>query len=395
MTAPRNPKKKKIAFVTSGAAWGGVEQHLLDLLARLDPLRYEAAILSIARTDLYSPRLPLRSGVRVDVVTGLGRWNFHDYWRSFRAARAGVVVFECGEVGEFPWYAYLAAKLAGAARVVDFSHHMRDPGPKIPGDSVKNLARRLTGWRTRHVVSKRLAHWLSDMTACGSRAVKDNLLQIYGFRDEDVLVIPYGVDTNYFAPQVDGNAQHPLPDTAFDQRNGAKLFFCLTRLVEHKRVDVLLDALKFLHDKDMSVNCVIAGTGPLEAQLKTQRDRLGLTQSVCFPGFVEDVRPYFHAADLFVLPSDEEGFGIVLIEAMACGLPCVATDSGGPRDIITHGQDGWISERGSPERLAAVLFDVLADENALRQAGRRARQKVIERFSLERSMEEIERCLLA
>lgn len=387
-TLPIAAQRRKLAFVTSGSAWGGVEQHIFDLLQSIDNAGFSIWLLTLAAVDLYTQRLPSgQTGVRV--ILNLSHRSFLAYWRQFRSIRPDVVIFEAGEIGDFPWYAYLAAKLCGG-RVVDFSHHVRDPGEAAAGNGLWGRARRLFGWRARHMLDRRLTHRFSDVIVAGGTTVKDNLIQTYGYRDDEILVIPYGIDTARFCPA--RNAKSALPGGVL--RPDEPLLVCVSRLAQHKRIDILLDALKLLDDQGVAFHCVVAGAGNMETQLKTQRDSLGLVERVRFAGFVDDTLPYLQAADLFVLPSDEEGFGLVLIEAMACGVPCVAADSGGPRDIITHGRDGWIVERGSPERFAAAIRDALADRESLLEMGRRARETAVQRFSIRRCVEEIERRLL-
>lgn len=387
--APTLARHRKLVFMTSGSAWGGVEQHIVDILQFIDNKSFKVWLLTVAAADLYSGRLPPNQP-DVCVISKIPRRGFLTYWRHFRFIRPDVVIFEAGEIGDFPWYAYWAAKLSGAGRIVDFSHHMRDPGEAAEGNDPWSRARRLLGWRARHMLDRRLTHRFSDITVVGSTAVRDNLVHTYGYRGEQVLVIPYGIDTSCFRPAHNGKPALPggIP------RSGEPLLVCVSRLAPHKRIDVLLNAVKLLADEGFVFSCIIVGTGHMEAQLKAQRDSLDLAEKVQFAGFVDDTLPYLQAADLFVLPSDEEGFGLVLIEAMACGVPCVAADSGGPRDIITHGQDGWIVERGSPERFAAAIRNALADREALLQIGRRARETAARRFSIHRCAEEIERQLL-
>lgn len=387
--APAPSRLRKLVFVTTGSAWGGVEQHIFDILQSIENKPFNVWLLSIAAVDLYSERLP-PGQTQVRVISRVKHRGFWAYWRQFRNIRPDVVIFEAGEIGDFPWYAYWAAKLCGARRIVDFSHHMRDPGEAAEGKSLFSRARRLFGWRARHLLDRRLTHRFASITAAGSTAVRDNLVRSYGYRGEEILVIPYGIDTARFLPAHNGkpSLQGGIP------RPGEPLLVCVSRLTPHKRIDVLLNALKLLADQGIAFHCIIVGTGNMEAQLTAQRDRLDLAEKVRFAGFVDDTLPYLQAADLFVLPSDEEGFGLALIEAMACGVPCMAADSGGPRDIITHGQDGWIVERGSPERFAAAIREALADREALLRMGRRARETAAERFSIGRCAEAIERELL-
>jgi len=129
---------------------------------------------------------------------------------------------------------------------------------------------------------------------------------------------------------------------------------------------------------------LVLGTGPLEAELKQMADGLGLGRRVHFAGFCPRVRRWMQAADGFVLSSRYEGLPMVLLEAGACGLPVVATDVPGTREVIVPGETGWLEPAGDRDRLAAAM-NWLMHMPARRRAavGEQARQHVVSHFSLE------------
>jgi glycosyltransferase involved in cell wall biosynthesis len=137
---------------------------------------------------------------------------------------------------------------------------------------------------------------------------------------------------------------------------------CVARLHRQKGVDVLLRALALV--PDVNVRCDIVGEGEQWAQLEDLVQELGLS-SVEFRGFREDIETWLKSADLFVLPSRWEPFGIAVVEAMACGLPVIATRVDGPQDVIRHGANGLLVEAGNPEELATAIR-VLAFDPELR-----------------------------
>ncbi len=101
-----------------------------------------------------------------------------------------------------------------------------------------------------------------------------------------------------------------------------------------------------------------------------------------FHGYQGDVRPLLAAADVFVLSSISEGVSIALLEAMACGLPAVATDVGGNREVIVPGECGCLVPVGSPEALAGGLLSVLEDAGSLERMRHAARRRIEEQFNL-------------
>ena len=118
---------------------------------------------------------------------------------------------------------------------------------------------------------------------------------------------------------------------------------------------------------------------------------LHLEGTVHFCGFVEDSAAFLRGVDMFVLTSRTEGFSIATLEAMATGLPVVATRCGGPEEIVTDGVDGSLVPVGSPAAVADALLDYINDPARREQAGRRARQTVTDRFSVERVASAYER----
>ncbi len=112
-----------------------------------------------------------------------------------------------------------------------------------------------------------------------------------------------------------------------------------------------------MRDKIPQATLAVAGDGPLRAELEQAARELGLGAAVSFLGTVERIEEVMRGCDVFVLPSDYEGFGLVVAEAMACGLPAVATRSGGPENIIRDGLDGFLVPTGDAGRLAARMLD--------------------------------------
>jgi glycosyltransferase involved in cell wall biosynthesis len=146
----------------------------------------------------------------------------------------------------------------------------------------------------------------------------------------------------------------------------------LGRFVPKKGFSDLLEALGLLAAQGYRFEARIGGSGPEGKNLKALSSRLRLTDQVRFLGWVEDKRPFFEALDLVCVPSREEPFGIVALEAMAHGRATIATDAAGPREIIRNGADGLLVPRGDPRALAAAIAELLNHperRQALAEAG--------------------------
>ena len=146
-----------------------------------------------------------------------------------------------------------------------------------------------------------------------------------------------------------------------------------------KGQDVAVAAAKEVHAK-----FILAGEGPRLANLR--RDA---PSNVSFPGFVEDHAAFFASLDVFVMPSRSEAWGLAALEAMAHGVPVIASDIGGLREIVEHGRSGWLVPAGDVAALARAIKEADADPDRLRVAGLAARNRA-EYFSVEKMAEQTE-----
>lgn len=160
-----------------------------------------------------------------------------------------------------------------------------------------------------------------------------------------------------------------LPESVSGPR-GATRLTAVGRLVPQKGFDLLLDAFARVAPRFPEWNLVIWGEGPDREALERQRDRLGLSDRVAFPGVSKTPGGWMESADAFVLSSRFEGWGIVLLEAMAAGIPSVSFDCPwGPADMIRHQVDGILVPREDVPALGEAIARVLADPELRRRLG--------------------------
>jgi glycosyltransferase involved in cell wall biosynthesis len=169
-------------------------------------------------------------------------------------------------------------------------------------------------------------------------------------------------------------------------RRDSRTLVAVGRLDEQKGFDLLLPAFARIADRHPEWRLVIWGDGELRTELEALRDRLGLTDCVQLPGVTERPGQWVDDAALFVLSSRYESFGNVITEAMAAGLPVIATDCPwGPGEIVQHGVDGWLVP---PEDIAALAqgLDLLMGDAALRARLAAAARRSVRRFGRARVM---------
>ena len=158
------------------------------------------------------------------------------------------------------------------------------------------------------------------------------------------------------------------------------------RLIHVKGFDLLIEAFQQIRDKYPDWQLTILGEGPIRSELEDLRSQLQLTDRVHLPGLVTNVTDYLRQADLFVMPSRIEGFPMALCEAMACGLPVIATDClSGPRDIIDDGVNGVLVQTEDVDALAAKLDQLMSDPAKRQQLADNA-PHILDRFGLEQVM---------
>jgi glycosyltransferase involved in cell wall biosynthesis len=213
---------------------------------------------------------------------------------------------------------------------------------------------RSESWVYRYVgTSYRLLAPLIDCAVAVSFGVAEELVDLAAVPRERVLTINNPVVGPDFQDRCDEDIRHPW----FNQPN-RPVFVTAGRMVAQKDHDGMLHALA-IHRRTMDSRLIILGTGPLRDHLRRVTERLGLTDAVDFAGFHPNTLPFFRQADAFLLSSRAEGFGNVLVEAMGCGTPVIATlCEHGPKEILEHGRYGALVEPGDPEALAGAMNGV-------------------------------------
>jgi glycosyltransferase involved in cell wall biosynthesis len=191
----------------------------------------------------------------------------------------------------------------------------------------------------------------------------------------DMQIIPNGVDIMRFCPPYDKNA------LVEDCR--AQTVICVSKMRYEKGIDVLLQAWRLVHEQTPGAQLIIVGSGPIQTQLERLASALCISNSIEFVGLQSDVPAQLHRGMIGVLPSRWEGMPNALLEAMACGLACVATAVSGSEDIIQHGSNGLLVEPEDYESMAQALLTLLHDPELIQKYGHAARETTEKDYSLE------------
>lgn len=204
-------------------------------------------------------------------------------------------------------------------------------------------------------------------------ALSDALAETAGrtVPDIDIEVIPNGIDPEQFAP----------PETR--KRHSPLRLITVARLLERKGIHTILEACA--KPSPLPVELNIIGTGPYEAKLREMVAELGLSRQVRFLGFVpnEELPAHYRNADIFVLPSATESFGLVFAEAMSCGLPIAASNVGGIPETVRDGIDGLLCPPDDPMALRGNIVRLMSDFETREEISNSQRQRILKHYPWE------------
>jgi glycosyltransferase involved in cell wall biosynthesis len=386
----RRPSGTRILFVTNAGGFGGTEKHLLDLIERIRSSGAESRILQLGM-DSYTQHVGEEGILRIDLPPGKIRNSLWLLVKLFRKTRPDVVVFINSWVRSFPWHSSFTAFLAGVPKRFSIHHLIAPPLEKVEGWSVGKVLRRLMGWRTRTQLAASTAGLFFHKIICVSDAVRNRLVIDYRFPARKTITIHNGVSISEFTPS---ETNRFVLRAKLGLDSGEFLLVCVARLSAVKGIDILLGALAQIVHRGLRCKCVIVGDGPLREALLAQAEALALKDHVFFEGFHTDVRPYLQSANAFVLTSHEEGFPLSILEAMACGLPCLVTDVGGNSEAVQHLVQGLVVAPGSPERVADAISYLVTHPSECSKMSKNAVARVRESFDIKARMADLERLIL-
>ena len=213
-----------------------------------------------------------------------------------------------------------------------------------------------------------------------------DVLERLGVPAERLGVIPNGVDINRWSPAV-AHCPSPKLEAVRDRLGPKRIFLYMGRLATEKNVEALLQAWRRVDPRDSRL--VIVGDGPLRSSLMNQFN----LPSLYWWGYEPDQATriaLMQCAEVFVLPSLVEGLSLALLEAMACGTACVATDAGADGEVLNGGAGIVMSTQGVTSQLRTLL-PVLLDQPVLTaELARKARERALERYTIDRNIDAIE-----
>ena len=359
-------RRLKVTFAIPSLAGGGAERVAVQVLNALDGERWDRSIFLFERSGPYLADLSPAIRLRVAPARSrLGRWRALRHF--VRTERPDVIV---------AFLSYLSVLTAARAAAVG-TRVVFAVGTPMSAFLADDDYRWSRPWNRRLLTAAmRVGCAAADLIVATSRGVADDLVASFGGRPGRMRVVNNPVDVAAVASA----AREPI-DEIDAARWRPPVIVAAGRLAEAKNYPLLIEAFAILRQR-LPASLFILGQGDQEAAVRALIAARGLGGCVHLCGFRRNPWSYMARADIFALTSRYEGFGNVLVEAMACGVPVVATASPGTREVVTSGADGLLVEHHDPEAFAAALARVL-DDATLRRCMAEAAGRHAERYRTE------------
>jgi len=362
----------RVALFIDTPEFAGTERYMLDLGCALSDLGVDAKIAC-------PPSSPLAERARAEGLTVIPIPNAGMINRP--AVKVLTEMFRDGQLdivhannGRTSLASALAVRKARKGRFVATQHFL---DPEHAGH---------TGVKSAifHAAHKWVSRYMAHCVAI-SEAARAGVLRRGEAPEQKVTTILNGIrplDPQKLTPPAQIRAELGIAPEA-------PLIVCAARLEREKDVQSLITAMSEVKAAFPDVRCVVAGQGAQQEMLTAQIQEAGLQGTVQLLGFRKDAQALIQAGDIFVLPSLAEPFGLVILEAMSLGRPVIATDAGGPREIVEQGVTGLLVPPSDPPALAAAIQKLFADRQATERMGRRGQERFQSRFTAARMAQDM------
>lgn len=352
VTRPAN--HLKIIHISTETGWRGGEQQLTLLTDGLAARGHRSIVLTPPESKLFEDRL--RAGI-ARPLSYISEFDVFAARRLTKLARTENADILHAHTSHAHSLAYIASRWTHVpvvvTRRVDFPVNRN--------------------WLSSKKYGSKSVHFVAI-----SEAIRQVLLSA-GIPDDHVSLVYSGVDPSRFEYR-----DRPRDDTAaaqFGAPAGVPVLVNVAALTDHKDQATLLHAAALLRDHGTAFKLIIAGSGELESHLKSLATELALNSHVQFIGYVQNLVPLYHAADVFVLSSHMEGLCTSILDAMLAGVPVVATRTGGVPEIVENERNGLLVAPRNPAALAEGLEKLMSDPKLRMTFAAQGRSTVLGRFT--------------
>jgi N-acetyl-alpha-D-glucosaminyl L-malate synthase BshA len=214
----------------------------------------------------------------------------------------------------------------------------------------------------------------SDGVTAVSKFLKQATIETFDF--DDIEVIPNFICAKHYTRLDDTSQRRELAP------NGERLLVHVSNFRAVKRPVDCVEILTRVRAAGENARLVMVGDGPELSAVRYRGEQLGMNGNISYVGKQANIADYLGIADVFLLPSELESFGLAALEAQACEAPVVATRIGGIPEVVTDGETGFLSDFGDVEKMSNDTLRLLSDENLRREFGEKGRTLAVERYSM-------------
>lgn len=346
---------------------GGAQVALFRLLKHLDKERFSQSVVCLYNGDGAIAAQIRTLGIPVTDLNMSNKLRLDAFWRFYRLLQEQQPLI----LHTWMFHANIPGRVLG-----------RIAGIPVIISSIRTMGQEGI-FRHR---SDRFTAALSDRIVCVSENVAKYAEQTIHLPPEKLVVVPNGVDPNDYRSlpsKAEARNLSQLPDSAL-------IIGAIGRMHRVKGLSILLRAFAQLAELHRTVHLLFVGEGPDRQLLIDQAQDFGLNSKVTFLAFQKDIPKLLPALDLFVSASLHEGMPNAILEAMAAGLPVVATDVGGTPEVVQDGQTGFLVPPGEYEALAISICKLLEDPDLRCRMGKEGKERVAKNFSIEQMTQQFE-----
>lgn len=353
-------KKIRVAHLVGSLQYGGAENQVVQLLNGLNSFRIEKYLITFNDVETGNSRA-LEPEIK-HLKVKLSRWGqIGCIFRLYRLLKLLKIDVVQAHMFHASLYVAIAARLAGVPVVVTTEHG-------------KNLWKK---W-IHHFIEKWIISPLSSMRVAVSKDIRQIRVESGNVPKDKITVITNCVE---------------IPENIRRYAGRKKVRIgTVGRLVPAKNYGALITAFKKLMEDGLNTELIFVGDGPERLKLESMVRDLGITVHVTFAGYQDNVNAFLREFDIFALSSIREGIPVAMLEAMAMGVPVVATKVGGIPEVIQNNVDGLLVDSRNPEMIAHALKKLMEDtslRNRIAKAGRRKMARLFSREAICRQYEQL------
>ncbi len=357
----------KICYVIGQLSRGGAEKQLYELVKGIDRERFSPVVIGLSSGGFWTGEF---RKLNIQVIE-LQRRKNREFTRLFRLIKLFRIIkpdivhtylFSANSYGR------IAAIIAGVPVIIASERSLPETGKDKTGYQV--------------FLDKILA-FFSHGIICNSIKASETLIDKYSFDAKKVFTVHNAINTVDFLKGTELDSQRKI---------ARKVVGTVGRLHSSKNYRLFLDMARIVleNSEPGSLKFVVIGDGDLRNELERYAQQSGIAENVVFTGESDDVFPLLQTMDVFVMTSLYEGLSNAIMEAMLAGLPVVATDVGGNRELVINGETGFLCPSNDASSLAEKVTGLLGNERDAGQMGDKGKKRIIMEFKVEKMVRETE-----